>query len=253
MEAAWSGNLDQIKEHTLHAWGPNQDQSPLKMAISDEDNNSPFSLAFLHGHYDVAQAILEIVKAQWSPPEKLKYKMEADEGDSEEDYDSENEDDDDDEPRIVSTKADKTFTIDNIGQVSLQVESHTKPLSHICEVFRTFKMQDGKLVETDSRDLFQHVFDTDNLDGLKALIDMCLLYSTNKSEEETSDDSKEAFDFPQSAYLWAIQHDKIDLLKYAIKRTGAGIPLDHLVKKSGVELKVKPKFYQGLTVYGKKR
>jgi hypothetical protein len=38
-----------------------------------------------------------------------------------------------------------------------------------------------------------------------------------------------------------------------IKRTGAGIPLDHLVKKSGVEIKKKPRYYQGLTVYGKKR
>ncbi|KAI9171446.1 ankyrin repeat [Paramyrothecium foliicola] len=260
MEAAWTGNLEQIKALTLHAWGSNQDQPPLKIAASDTEHNSPFSVAFLRGHYDVAQAILEIMKAQWSPPEKLKYKMEADEADSEEEYDSEYESDEDegegDQPRITSTKVDRMFTIDNIGQVSTQVESHTKPLGHLCDTFQTFRVKDGEVVgESITRDnLFAHVIKTDNLDGLKALLDIAQHYSNNTTEEKvTENSSEEAFDFPQAAFLGAIEKDKIDLLKYAIKRTGAGIPLDHLVKKSGVEMKVKPKFYQGLTVYGKKR
>lgn len=50
-----------------------------------------------------------------------------------------------------------------------------------------------------------------------------------------------------------MNHGKTQMLALIIKRTGAGIPLDHLVKKSGVELKQKPRYYQGLTVYGKKR
>tara|TARA_R110002033_G_scaffold137455_1_gene176715 strand:- start:12 stop:416 length:405 start_codon:yes stop_codon:yes gene_type:complete len=35
--------------------------------------------------------------------------------------------------------------------------------------------------------------------------------------------------------------------------TAVGIPLNALIKKSGVEIKTKPRYYQGLTVGGKKR
>lgn len=35
--------------------------------------------------------------------------------------------------------------------------------------------------------------------------------------------------------------------------TGVGIPLNALVQKSGVEIKSKPRYYQGLSVGGKKR
>lgn len=38
-----------------------------------------------------------------------------------------------------------------------------------------------------------------------------------------------------------------------MKATGVGIPLNALVQKSGVEIKTKPGYYQGLSVGGKKR
>jgi hypothetical protein len=38
-----------------------------------------------------------------------------------------------------------------------------------------------------------------------------------------------------------------------IRLTGVGIPLNELIKTSGVELKTKPRYYQGLSVGGKKR
>jgi len=38
-----------------------------------------------------------------------------------------------------------------------------------------------------------------------------------------------------------------------VQATGVGIPLNDLIKKSGVEIKTKPKYYQGLSVGGKKR
>jgi hypothetical protein len=43
------------------------------------------------------------------------------------------------------------------------------------------------------------------------------------------------------------------MLSIMVKSTGVGIPLNALVKKSGVELETKPKYYQGLSVGGKKR
>ena len=84
MESAWTGDVETIKSLTLRAWGPNNEQPPCKMAIYDNSQNSPFSVAFLRGHHNAAKAILEIIRAQWSAPEKekVRYKMQSrDDGD----------------------------------------------------------------------------------------------------------------------------------------------------------------------------
>ena len=259
MEAAWSGDIEKIKTLSLQAWGPEQDQPPLKMAVADNMGNTPFSIAFVRGHHDTANAILEIVKAQWSPPDKEKVRFKMEQRDEDEYDDSEDEYSDDSEgsePRIVSEKVDKKFTIDNIGQVSMQVKSHTKPISVICESVPTFHMEGDKVVLDDrNRSLFIHVFDRDDTAGLKALLDMAQHYAGQKmeGEEEEEDEPSGSFTFSQNDFRWAVEHGKSRLLSLVIKRTGAGIPLDHLVKKSGVEMKKKPRYYQGLTVYGKKR
>ncbi|CAM1506895.1 Fc.00g065360.m01.CDS01 [Cosmosporella sp. VM-42] len=256
MEAAWIGDLECIKKLSLQAWGPEQDQPPLKMAVTDSMGNSPFSVAFIRGHHDVARAILEIVSAQWSPPDKdkVRFKMETrnEEYDSEEEY---SEEDEGSEPRIVSEKVENMFTIDNIGQVSMQVKSHTKPLSVLCSSVPDFIMLDGKVFyKGTKRSLFIHVFDNDDSTGLKALLDMAQHYAGQKLEGDDDDEeSSSSFTFHQGDFRWAVENGKTRLLSIVIKRTGAGIPLDHLVKKSGVEMKKRPRFYQGLTVYGKKR
>lgn len=259
MEAAWVGNLERIKALTLQAWGPDQDQPPLKMAISDLRSNSPFSVAFVRGHHDVAKAILDIVKAQWSPTEqdKVRYKLETQREDysENEDYSEDDDDDDDSEPRIISEKVDNNFTIDNIGQVSMHVQSSVKPLEVVLSS-TSLVMKDGKADDVPTRSLFVHCFDTDDQNGLKLLLDLAQQWATQKFQgdgAEDDDDSSGTFVFPHADFQWAVEHGKVQLLGLVIKRTGAGIPLDHLVKKSGVELKKKPRFYQGLTVYGKKR
>lgn len=258
MEAAWTGDLDRIKTLTLQAWGDEQDQPPLKMAVSDNMWNTPFSVAFIRGHHDVARAVLEIVKAQWSPQdkEKVRFKMETrDEDeyddDSEGDYSDESEGS---EPRIVSETVDKKFTMDNIGQVSMQVKSHTKPFSVILESVPSFTMEGNKVeYKGDRRSLFVHVFKNDDTTGLKVLLDMAQHYCGEKFEGDDDEEASSNFTFPQDDFRWAVENGKTRLLSLVIKRTGAGIPLDHLVKRSGVEMKKKPRYYQGLTVYGKKR
>ncbi|KAF7562776.1 hypothetical protein G7046_g1351 [Stylonectria norvegica] len=256
MEAAWTGDIERIKSLSTQAWGPQKDQPPLKMAINDSARNSPFSLAFLRGHYDTARTILEIVKAQWSPPDKdkVRFKMEN----RDEEYDSEDDGSDNSEgsePRIVSEKVDRKFTIDNIGQVSMLVKSNTKPLSVICDNVPTITVEGGKVTsERGQRSLFVHVFETDDATGLKFLLDMAQHYASHKFEGDDDDESSStAFNLSQQAFRWAVEHGKTRLVALIIKRTGAGIPLDDLVKKSGVAMKKKPRYYQGLTVYGKKR
>ncbi len=52
---------------------------------------------------------------------------------------------------------------------------------------------------------------------------------------------------------FAFAQGHIDVLAVLIKRTGLGIPLERMVQDSGVDLQQRPRYYQGLTVYGKKR
>lgn len=268
-EAAWSGDLDTIKDLTLQAWGDDKDQAPLKIVIQDRERNTPFSLAFCRGHLEVSQAILEIVKAQWSPQDKdeYRYKLKAggdnDNEYSDEDPESSDDDDDDNEPKVVSEKVVDKFTIDDIGQVSLQVDSHVKPLDVIESNVHTFRGEDTRNAKymADAHgsfgNLFIHCMEQDDSAGLKWLLDQAQHWAKDSSTRDSADDDDErgaqGFVFPSDWMQWAVRKGKTQLLGMVIKRTGAGIPLDHLVKKSGVEIKKKPRYYQGLTVYGKKR
>lgn len=86
---------------------------------------------------------------------------------------------------------------------------------------------------------------------MKVLLDVCEHWSAQKLEP--SDETSGFYSFPTEAFKEAVRLGRLELLAEIIKRTGAGLPLEHLVKDSGVELTVKPDSYQGLTVYGKKR
>ncbi|RBR24578.1 uncharacterized protein FIESC28_02628 [Fusarium coffeatum] len=262
MEAAWAGDVEKVKKLSLQAWGPEQDQAPLKIAVSDNYGNTPFSIAVLRGHHELAKALLEIVKAQWSPPKKDKVRFRMDTGGDEDEEYSEDSDESDDsqdgEPRIVSEKVQQQFTIDDIGHVDLNVESHTKPLEVICQSVPTQWSipNEKRFYHWINESLFNHMLAIDDTNGLKFLLDMAQQYSSQKFEgdnEGEDEDSSTGFVFPRSGFSYCVESGKTKLLALIIKRTGAGIPLNHLVKKSGVELKRKPRFYQGLTVYGRKR
>ncbi|OLN95948.1 hypothetical protein CCHL11_05046 [Colletotrichum chlorophyti] len=258
-EAAWSGDMDKIKSLTLQAWGEEKEEPPLKVAVTDNCGNTPFSLAFLRGHHDVARAVLEIVAAQYSPEdqEATRYKLSTGNPDDEEDEDYESDADSSDEPKVVSETVDKKFTIENIGQVSMQVKSTTKPLHNLIWKVQSFQMENGKAGRRGlfKQSLFHFVMECKNQAGLEALLDMATHFASQKLTDGAQDDEETGgrFSFPEDDFLWAVRNGRTAALAEIISRTGAGIPLDDLVKKSGVEMKRKPKYYQGLTVYGKKR
>ncbi|GKT40101.1 uncharacterized protein ColSpa_00282 [Colletotrichum spaethianum] len=259
-EAAWSGDAEKIKSLTLQAWGKDPKEPPLKIAVSDSKDNTPFSLAYLRGHHDVASAILEIVMAQYSPEdqEATRYKLDNGHSDDEEDDETyESDADSIDDPKIISEIVDKKFTIENIGQVSMQVKSTVKPLEFLAWNVHTFKVEDGKArsCKESNQTLFKFVLQQDDHAGLKTLLDMASHFAGQKLVDGVPDEEETGgrFSFPESDFVWAVHNGKTAALAEIISRTGAGIPLDDLVKKSGVEMKRKPKYYQGLTVYGKKR
>ncbi|KAK4239714.1 hypothetical protein C8A03DRAFT_32236 [Achaetomium macrosporum] len=239
--ASWKGELKTIKTLTLTSWDDTKEQAPLKIAVYDSQHNNPFSLAFSRGHYNVARAVLEIAHAQYAPEEKPKkrYRMQAEPHSWRSDDDSECSDDEsvhggDSMPTIYGEIIDEQFTIDNVGQVSMKVNSRTKPLQMASWAF-----------------LLQSVISANDMQGLKFLLDVYERWSTQKLDSD--DEGSGFYSFPVAEFRLAVELGRVELLGEIIKRTGAGLPLEHLVKHTGVEMKVKPRYYQGLTVYGKKR
>lgn len=250
-EAAWSGDLDKIKALTLVSWDPDNNEPPLQIAVNGH-SNSPFSLAYLRGHLDVAKAILEIAQAQYAPEEKplTRYRMQTSEEEDEEEEEEEDSATDHDELRIYGQIVDEQFTIDNIGQVSMQVKSRVKPLKMLEWTFPTLHSEGGKDRFYGRRSLLEHIIINDDRKGLKYYYDLTACFSGRDEEEN---ENNHLATFPQSAFWSAVEQGRVGLLADMIKWAGAGLPLEELVKKTGVELKEKPKYYQGLTVYGKKR
>ncbi|KAF2964674.1 hypothetical protein GQX73_g8909 [Xylaria multiplex] len=253
-EAAWAGGLEKIKSLTLAPWGSDEKEPPLKIAVSDMAGNNPFSLAFLRGHFSTAKAILDITQAQWSPTEEknTRFQMTQPE-DGEESYDDSDESDSDGKPDIYEEVIRDQFTIDNIGQVSMQVKSNVLPSALISWLTPTFVLRGDKTEETkfNSQSLFAFAMTQNDSRRFTFLLDMSTRFASKAERED--DESSKFYTFPQAEFEHAIQTGRTNMLAEVIQRAGAGIPLEELVKKSGSEMKVKPRYYQGLTVYGKKR
>lgn len=263
-QAAWIGDIEKIKSLTLVPQGPERNQLPLKIAVLDSVHTSPFSLAVMRGHLECATAILQIAQVQFVPLTKDEAKKHYSIGNREidSDYDSDDYDSDDSDPladNVISTVVDDTsrYTIDNIAEVSLQVKSDVKPLRLIqwhCPVSRfiegnalSSKFADEKCLKTDlPTTLLSYAITREDLKLLTYLIERGAEYSSGKND--SSEESASFFEFPESDFNYAIKHGKTHHLAEILKRTGAGIPFEDLVKKSGVELTEKPKFYQGLNV-----
>lgn len=254
-DAAWAGDLDKIKTFTLGAWDDAQEEPPLKIAVTDVNNHNPFSLAFIRGHFDVAAAILEIALAQYSPEEasKVRFRMQEEDESDDESYDSDCDSaggsDDSDRPKLRKDTVGGDFTVDNIGQVSMKVNSHTKPLTLLEWNCRGFG-DDGR-PKVFPEPLFSYVVEKNDIKGLKVLLELAERYSSKKLDLD--DEPSGFYTFPDNAFSRAVQLGRFECLIEIIKRTGAGLPLERLVQGSGIELKEKPRYYQGLTVYGKKR
>ncbi|KAH7026489.1 uncharacterized protein B0I36DRAFT_273482 [Microdochium trichocladiopsis] len=255
-EACWRGDIEGIKKYTLTSWDGEDKESPLQIAVSDNKSNNPFSLAFLRGHWDAAKAVLEIAQAQWTPKEaeNARYKMtrDDDEEDSCEDSDAESGD----EPEVYKEVVIDQVTIDNIGQISMQVNSHVLPTTMLEWAVPVMTGVDGQPHDqSSSYYLLHYAIAKGDLQQFKFLVDLYAHYTTQQpaDDDDGSDGARKVFVFPVDRFNDVIKYGRTDMLTEIIKTTGAGLPFDELVKKSGTEMKTKPRYYQGLSVYGKKR
>lgn len=257
-ESAWTGDQRTVKELTLLPWksSDGEDQPPLKITTTDQHKLSPFSIAVLRGHLDLATTVMEIAQAQYLPPdapkrERHRLAAAADGGDDDEEGS-------DSDVQIVSELVDETFTVETVGQVSTQTKSQVKPVSMILWTIPVQAFGRNRPTATSKSSI---PAPTNMLQfavhfGNEALLDYLLSLGekyTKLASPSDSDDAEKFFAIPDNVYRHAIALDLPHILAKLIKRTGAGIPMDQLIKQSGVEIKEKSKYYQGLSVYGKKR
>lgn len=98
---------------------------------------------------------------------------------------------------------------------------------------------------------YSAVIRDNDIEGLRFLLDIYEYWTTQSLDPD--DEPPSFYAFPAALFRLAIRLGRVELLAEIIRRTGAGLPLENLVKQTGVEMKVKPRYYQGLTVYGSKR
>lgn len=216
------------------------------MAVTDKAGFSPFSIAILRGHLQVAKSILEIVQAQYKPKDsEITEKFIMDEDDLE----------------IYSEIIDERFTIDNIGETAAQVECVITPLQvldWVCPVYQFIDQQtipqrqklDESIIsgEYRPRDLVQYSILKDDVELLSFLLEL----GREMTSRDTSNEST-IYTIPEGNFDLALRHGRLRCLVEIIRKTGGGLQISDLVRKSGVNIQEKPKYYQGLSIHGKKR
>lgn len=263
-EAAWKGDLETIKELTLGMWGPSHSRSPLEIAVFDQYGFSCFSIALLRGHLQVAQVVLEIVKAQYKekPQKQRRFEICSD-GDSDEDseYGSDGSANDG-RINIVGRDINDQFTYDNVGQVVTDVQSSVSPLQvfeYSCRayfffnewpeiqriVYATANSSDPRTRKFDISGLIKYAIVKNDLPLLDLLLDIrqqCVDFTPNIQPSLLHDELQ-----------LAISLSRVDCLTSLIQKTAVGLPLAKLAKESGVKSEEKYEFYPGLSIRGKKR
>ena len=84
--------------------------------------------------------------------------------------------------------------------------------------------------------------------------DIQLLKFLLQCKKDTSKDteSKRSKDSVHNDFLFAVERGDIDMIALLVSMMGVELPLDSFVKESGADEAEKPKYYQGLSINGRK-
>jgi hypothetical protein len=149
---------------------------------------------------------------------------------------------------IISQLVSDEFTINNLAEVSATVKSDVLPITMIEWPCMAKRFNDSDQGDTTSISLLQYAVDSDNMALARFILQLereLVVLPVNQDGNLTRD--------IKVAFYDAVRRGRTSILAEMIRITGAGIPFDNLAKRSGLEIKEKPKYYQGLTVGGKKR
>jgi ankyrin repeat protein len=286
-EAAWIGDISRVKELTLGHGGI--DNRVLQIAMRDTRGFSPFSIAVLRGHTELAKVVLEIAGMQYQPRNKKNRYRYAIETEPEDDNGCWDVDSDNEGVNIVSEVVDENFTPDDIGAVAGTIKPRVSPMELLTwhsEVWRALEGSEGDVAAKsrfmpgppnhspmlflghDSKTswpIFHELFNEELKRCRWSLIryaiaknDMAMLrflteIGNSLAKTETEDESLKVFTCSQSDYDFVVRLGRTEMIGHLIAATGAGVPLQKLVETSGVVVQEKPKYYQGLSVHGQKR
>ncbi|KAL7276030.1 hypothetical protein RUND412_000999 [Rhizina undulata] len=247
-EAAWSGDAHTIKTLTLGPSGEGENKIPaLRISICDMNGLSTFAIALHRGHRDIAKLILDIAQTQYQPNQSLaveKYVFCDKEA-----MDTEDEDEDYEEGDLVIYKKliDDEFTIENLGARSDLVKCNISPMDVFnCKFDAKILIQDGPIYVDMIRWNVVTMAVYDNDLGL-------LRYLLNLANELQSQGAMAVLQW--EAVELAVKLDRIEFLEELMKSVSFGIDYEALENEEDESEEtriVKPKFYPGLTVRGKK-
>jgi hypothetical protein len=279
MEAAWDGNLDKIRSLTLRT-DPDDNQPRLLISVQDDQYNCPFSLAFFRGHHEVAAAILDIVRSQWAPNEdsnqmsrrpRLRrrtrtpsYRGSGSPGRSEMELDS-GDDLSQLGPIILSEDEDNMSVDEGLVQEPEPSTSDTTPMRILRQEWQILHLVEGKWEPGLRSTLFESCVSGNDVAGLEFLLELARYWTSQKLPDDPVEemvfyrdptDKKEQdgiFTLSEAEFQTVLNQGNLELVNLVIRKIGAGLILDDLVRRSGENLEQKSEYYQGLTVYGKKR
>ena len=281
-EAAWNGDVKTVKELTLGQWG--DQRQALQVAVQDLRGFSPLSISILRGHFDLAKTILEIATAQYQPKDKaerFRYSIQPPDGD--EDL----AESDDDNVHVYSELVDDEFTIDDVGALANKVKSRVSPMTLLTWHAEVWRFLGDDTSESNAKKTFMpgpldfNVYFGDEkiqswswFNAMYAkesarcrwslvrfaiaannlrLLKFMLAVGSDLAARKEDDEATKIFTVSSSDFDFAVRLGRTEMIGEIIKSTGAAIPLQKLVKTSGVEITEVPKYYQGLSVYGRKR
>jgi hypothetical protein len=221
----------------LAPWG-DSDSTPLQITVQDRQELSPFGIAVLRKHWDVARAIVEISFAQYHVPEEEKPKTYRIGEDDEEDASDSND------VTVFAEIIDDRFTIDNIGEVASQVKSSISPLTFVSRALPIIQyiqcvspgqqytcgvddrqIYDGELGEFLSLQSWAIVTNDKTLFAF--MLDLDVEWSDRLAKN--LDGSSGIPSFAQYDFDLAIEHGRVELLAEMIKHGGELISANRLV------------------------
>ncbi|KAF7930900.1 hypothetical protein EAE99_004150 [Botrytis elliptica] len=253
-EAAWNNDLEAIKNLTLQPWKhDNVEYPPLRIAVRDGNEFMPFSIAVLRGNYDLARRIVEICLAQYHNADDEDDKKGRQRwGIMTSDDDDDDDDDESGDLPIFSELVTEKFTIDALEEVSNVVKGDTLPLSMIewkCPARRSTS-DDGSSSSIGMSNLFNYAVEQDDMKMFKFLLDIA---GEQKALMAKHEDDRRCYSLDTSVFNKALSKGRTTMIAEMIKYCGSGVPFGMLVLSSGVEIKTKPRYYEGLSIGGKKR
>ncbi|KAL9113514.1 MAG: hypothetical protein Q9227_002251 [Pyrenula ochraceoflavens] len=279
-EAAWEGDIQTIKSLTLSS--PKQLKKPLQITVRDLRGFSPFSIAILRNHKACAKAIADIATVQYKPEEKadrIRYRFQP------ADNDDENSSSNEDGVEIYKELVDEDFTVTDIGALANEVKSSVSPADFLdwdCQVWRFIgdlvpvaKAKLRPLSKLDmsyygwlkqyTQDHFNRVFSTEDHRNRHSLIKFAIVQNdisllkfllelgSNIASAQEDENSSKVYIISPWDYDLAVSLGRLEMIGEMLKRTGTKLPLQSLVSQSGIKIQEKPRYYQGLSVHGKKR